>query len=109
MARIAAKHRLRLGDVHKKQRAHSGDKSKRNHGVLRSTSGASIGPWLSVPLISPACFENRPSRVIPNSSDFTVKKSPSCVTRLTGNVVYFLADDRELQRCSFRAAIRKFQ
>src|SRR2546423_12206904 len=89
MGRIATEHRLRRSNAHKNQRAQSDEEAK-DHGVLRSASGASIGPWLTVPLISPDCFEKRPSNVIPNSSDLTVTKSPSCVTRLTGTLFTFL-------------------
>ena len=46
--------------------------------------------------------------MIPKSSDLTVTKSPSCVTRLTGTLFTFLADDDELDRCSIRAAIGEF-
>src|SRR5205085_12111363 len=64
--RVAAEHRLRMRRERHRDRAKANRETKNAdpvpfHDVLRKTSGASIAPWLSVPLISPDSFQTRPS------------------------------------------------
>src|SRR4051812_11901220 len=95
VGRIAPEHRLRVrGQRHGRGAKPNDDTKHRDpelfHGVRRKSSGDSSAPWVSVPLISPAALLNRPSNVIPNSSDLTVTKFSSCVTKLTGTLFTFL-------------------